>query len=117
MSITLFGYEKGPAETRDFILTSALLNVKTRLHPFVPIFCLSPLTLEALWKGLCFIMHLLSVRSTAWLLPMPRAPKRYCNTDTFLKKKELSSENGNNKLVFLNTYEMTNTLEERRKER
>lgn len=116
MSIPLFGYEKGPAETRGLVLTSALLNEETQLHSFVSICCLSPLTLEALWKGLWFIMCLFSVCSTAWLLPTLRASKRYCNTDTFLKK-QFSSENGNNKSAFLNMCEMTNTLGESGKER
>lgn len=91
---TSFGYEKGPAEIRDFVLLSVLLNEETKLNCFVCILCLSPFTLRAFWKRLYFIMFLFSACSTAQISPLPRAPKSYHRANTFLKK-EFPLENDN----------------------
>lgn len=91
---TPLGYKKGPAEIRDFVLISALLNEETKLNCFVYICCFSPFTLGAFWKRLCFVMFSFSAGSTVQLSPLPRAHKSYHTADTF-PKKEFPPESDN----------------------
>lgn len=84
MPATPLGYQKGPAEIRDFVLISALLNEERKLNCFVYIRCFSPFTLGDFWKRLCFMVFLFSVGSTVQLSPLPKGSQEL--TNIFLRK-------------------------------